>query len=89
VIIEDKIFSIYIPMSNFSTHALAYTNCNDNYKILPNPLVTSTEGNAARYVSSQIGGKSKKYNRSHRKSKKARKSKKSKKGKKGKKSRKH
>jgi hypothetical protein len=71
-------------MSNFASQASPYPYSNNT--ILPMNLVTSTEGNAARYVSSQIGGKSKKYKRSHRKSKKARKSKK---GKKGKKSRKH
>ena len=74
-------------MSNFSTHASTYPYSNNT--ILPMNLVTSTQGNMAQYVSSQIGGKSKKYKRIHRKSKKARKSKKSRKGKKGKKSRKH
>ena len=46
-------------MSNFSTHALAYTNCNENYKLLPTPSVTATAGNMAQYVSSQVGGKTK------------------------------
>lgn len=47
-------------MSNFSTHALAYTSCNENIKLLPTPSVTATAGNMAPYVSSQVGGKTKK-----------------------------
>lgn len=47
-------------MSNFSTHALAYTSCNENIKLLPTPSITATSGNMAQYVSSQVGGKSKK-----------------------------
>lgn len=53
-------------MSNFSTHALAYTSCNENYKLLPTPSVTATAGNMAQYVSSQVGGKTKKRRTSKR-----------------------
>jgi len=58
-------------MSNFSTHALAYTNCNENYKLLPTPSVTATAGNMAQYVSSQVGGKTK-SRKTRKKSKKRR-----------------
>lgn len=59
-------------MSNFSTHALAYTSCNENIKLLPTPSVSATSGNMAQYVSSQVGGKTKKP-KEPKKSKKSRK----------------
>jgi hypothetical protein len=65
-------------MSNFSTHALAYTSCNENIKLLPTPSVSATSGNMAQYVSSQVGGKPKEPKKT-KEPKKMKKSKKTKK----------
>ena len=64
--------------------ALSYSELND-VKVLPDIKTTGTEGNIAKYVSNQVGGKKSRKTQKSRKSKGGRKSRKSQKSRKSRK----